>query len=117
MKLLPVPLAALALLAGCVAPPVNYYYGKYSRTLYRTKKDGTPASLENHKSSLLDIIQTSERKGLRVPPGIYCEYAYVLSKEGSSEADKYFQLEIKTYPESERFVVFVREQIKPPSSK
>lgn len=110
------PLLGLLLLSGCVTPPVNYYYGNYSQALYRSKKDNTPASLEKYRHSLEDIIQTSEKKGLRVPPGIYCEYAYLLAKEGSPEADRYFSLEIKTYPESERFVSFVRAQIKPPPS-
>jgi hypothetical protein len=110
-------LVGLFLIAGCTTPPVSYYYGHYSQTLYRSKKDNNPASLAKHRQALEDIIQTSEKKGIRVPPGIYCEYAYMLAKEGSSNADNYFNLEIKTYPESERFVSFVRAQIKNPSSK
>ncbi len=106
------PLLFLAVLAGCTTPPVSYYYGNYSRTLYRSKKDNTPASLEKHRQTLEDIIQTSEKKGTKVPPGIYCEYAYLLAKEGKPEADRYFSLEVKTYPESERFVTFVRAQLK-----
>jgi len=38
--------------------------------------------------------------------------AYILSKEGNSEADRYFSLEIETYPESERFITFIRSQLK-----
>lgn len=110
-----ISLACAALLSGCVAPPVSYYYGNYSRTLYRNKKDNTAASLEKHRASLLDIIQTSERKGLRVPPGIFCEYGYLLAKEAKPESDRYFSLEIKTYPESERFVSFLRTQILQPT--
>jgi len=105
-------LLVLILLAGCTTPPVSYYYGNYSRTLYRSKKDNTPASLEKHRQALDDIIQTSGKKGTKVPPGIYCEYAYLLAKEGKPEADSYFSLEVKTYPESERFVTFVRSQLK-----
>ncbi len=105
-------IALLTLLAGCTTPPVAYYYGNYSRTLYRSKKDSTPASLEKHRQTLEDIIKKSEGKGTRVPPGIYCEYAYILAKEGSPEADRYFSLEVKAYPESEQFVTFVRSQLK-----
>src|SRR5688572_22755257 len=104
IRALVVGLCGTFVLTGCVTPPVNYYYGKYSQTLYRTKKDETPASLAKHKTSLEDVIQTSERKGYRVPPGIYCEYAYLLAKEGSAESGRYFALEVKTYPESEKFV-------------
>lgn len=104
--------AGLALLAGCATPPVPYQYGNYSRTLYRTKKDDSPASLAKHRATLENIIETSHKKSVRVPPGIYCEYAYLLAKEGSGDADKYFNLEVQTYPESEKFVSFVRAQLK-----
>lgn len=100
------------LVGGCVSPPVNYYYGAYSRSLYRSKKDNTPESLAKHRDVLLDIISTSERRGIKVPPGIYFEYGYLLAKEGSPEAERYFGMEVKTYPESERFVSFVRAQLK-----
>jgi hypothetical protein len=105
-------LVGLVLLAGCTTPPVNYYYGNYSRTLYRNKKDNTPESQAKYRQSLEDIIQTSAKKGIKVPPGIYCEYAYLLAKEGNQEADRYFSLEETTYPESARFVTFVRNQLK-----
>ena len=100
------------LVGGCVSPPVNYYYGAYSRSLYRRKKDNTPESLAKHRDVLLDIIRTSERRGIKVPPGIYFEYGYLLAKEGSPEAERYFGMEVKAYPESERFVSFVRAQLK-----
>jgi hypothetical protein len=100
------------ILAGCSTPPVSYYYGNYSRTLYRSKKDNTPESLAKHRHALEDIIRTSEKRGVKVPPGIYCEYGYMLAKEGNPESDRYLSLEVKTYPESERFVSFVRTQLK-----
>jgi hypothetical protein len=103
---------ALALFAGCTTAPVNYYYGDYSRSLYRSKKDTTPASLAKHRATLEDIIQKSEKRGSRVPPGIFCEYAYLLAKDGSPEADRYFALEVESYPESKRFVDFIRAQLK-----
>lgn len=103
-------------LVGCATPPVTYYYGNYSRTLYLSKKDNTPKSLERHRHMLEEIIQKSMDKGYRVPPGIYCEYAYLLAKEGDATADRYFNLEVTTYPESERFVTFVRTQIIKPKA-
>lgn len=107
--------ALLALFSGCATAPVEYYYGSYSRSLYRSKKDNTPASIAKHRETLEDIIRTSEKRGIKVPPGIYCEYGYLLAKEGNPEADRYFNLEVKTYPESEKFVTFVRTQLKPQS--
>jgi len=113
MKVFIFLIGCLLLISGCATPPVSYYYGNYSRTLYRSKKYNTPESLAKHRQSLEDIIQTSNKRGVKVPPGIYCEYAYLLSKEGSADADRYFSMEISTYPESERFVSFVRTQLKP----
>lgn len=98
-------------ISGCTAPPVNYYYGDYSRTLYRSKKDNTPESISKHVAMLQDIISTSEKKGIKPPPGICCEYAYALAKTNNSESERFFQLEVKNYPESERFVIFMRSQI------
>ena len=102
----------VGILSGCnSAAPVNYYYGKYSQTLYRSTKDSTPASLAKHKQSLEDVMKTSKTKGFRVPPGIYCEYAYLLAADNDPAADGYFSLEIEAYPESTRFVSFLRSQI------
>ena len=88
------------------------YYGSYEKTYYHSKKDGTPSSIAKYKESLEDIIKTSGEKNLRVPPGIYCEYGYLLAKEGSPDAERYFNLEVTTYPESARFVALVRSQLK-----
>jgi hypothetical protein len=113
MKRFLFPLFCLGLLifSGCAAPPL-YYYGNYSRTLYHAKKDGTPESLKKHMATLLEVIEKSKDKSLRVPPGIYCEYGYWLAQEASSDADRYFALEVQTYPESARFVELLRSQIK-----
>jgi hypothetical protein len=103
---------AAALLGGCASKPIVYYYGNYERTYYHSKKDGTASSIAKYKESLEDIIQTSSEKNLRVPPGIYCEYGYLLAKQGSPDAERYFNLEVTTYPESARFVALVRSQLK-----
>jgi hypothetical protein len=112
MRLSQVAIAAALLLSGCATKPIDYYYGKYEKTYYHSKKDGTPASLANYKEALDDVIQTSGEKRLRVPPGIYCEYGYLLAKQGNPDSEKYFNLEVATYPESARFVALVRSQLK-----
>lgn len=107
MKKLLLVLTALlicGMLGGCVAPTM-YYYDGYSSALYAYKKSPDAKTLLNYKKSLEDIIEKSPKKKLRVPPGIYCEYAYLLAKEGNStEALKFFALEKSTYPESAFFV-------------
>jgi len=104
-------LILLLFVSGCATPPISYYYGNYSRTLYRSKKDNTPESAAKHIAMLQDIITTSEKKGIKPPPGICCEYAYALAKTDNPDSERFFQLEVKNYPESERFVAFIRSQI------
>jgi hypothetical protein len=112
-KLMPLLLVA-ALLSACVTKPIDYYYGGYEKAYYHAKKDGTPESIAKYQKALEDIIQTSGKKGLRVPPGIYLEYGYLLAKQGKADAGQYFDLEAKTYPESAKFVALVKTQIKQP---
>lgn len=100
------------LLTGCATAPVEYYYGAYSKTLYHSRKYNTEEALDRHKKTLEEIIEKSERKGIRVPPGIYAEYGYLLALSSSPEADRFFSLEVATYPESLRFVSFVQAQVK-----
>lgn len=93
-------------LGGCVTQnkPL-YYWGGYSQSLYNLKKHQSPESLDAHKKTLLGIIQQSNEKGLKVPPGICCEYGYLLLKEGKQEDGmKYLAMEEQTYPESQLFI-------------
>lgn len=97
-------LLSLILLAfsvsGC-AQPTLYAWEKYPFTLYQYKKDPTEEKLKNHKDMLLSIFEVSRESNLRVPPGLYCEYGFILLKEGKTQdAIEYFDLEEKTYPES-----------------
>lgn len=100
--------------SGCVArPKPMYYYGTYAKTLYKTKKDPTSASSEKHQASLEDVLRVSMEKGLRVPPGIHCEYGYLLWKKGQKpEAEAQFRLEMEIYPESVPFVTLVIDNLK-----
>ena len=90
------------------------YTGRYVRTLYYVVLEGKPASRQKHKEVLREIIDTSVKKHQRVPPGIYCEYACLLLREGAlEETERYFALEIQAYPESAKFVHLVRQSFKP----
>lgn len=82
-----------------------YNWGEYSASLYNLKKTPNDEALKKHKETLMKIIEQSKENGLRVPPGIYCEYANILIKEGKNkEALPYLELEEQTYPESSVFV-------------
>ncbi|MCX5815138.1 MAG: DUF4810 domain-containing protein [Proteobacteria bacterium] len=95
------------LLVGCVTTQnrPEYAWGDYSSSLYGSKKTPTDESLKNHKELLLSIMEESKTKNYRVPPGVFCEYGYILLKEGKKEeAFTYFDLEEQTYPESRVFI-------------
>jgi hypothetical protein len=111
-RCLPLALAACVLLTACTtARPIPYAWGHYSLTLYQLKKDPCDANLQIHKQVLVQIIQASNQQSMRVPPGVYAEYGYILVREGRAEEGvKYLDLEAKTYPESTVFVERVKAQ-------
>ncbi len=112
-------LATCALLSACArARPIPYYWGNYSLTLYQLKKDSSNEKLQSHKQVLIQIIQVSDQQSMRVPPGVFAEYGYILIKEGNTEeALKYLDLEAQTYPESKVFVERVKAQASQPTSE
>ncbi len=96
---------------GCATQKPIYSWGDYSSSLYRLKKNPCDENLVKHEQVLLKIMADSKEKGLRIPPGVYCEYGYILLKEGkSNEALSYFDLEQKTYPESTVFIQRLESQ-------
>ena len=89
-------------LGGCATQNrPTYVWNNYSSSLYALKKDPGAQNLNKHKQVLLSIMEDSKKEGRRVPPGVCCEYGYLLLTEGKGEeATKYFELEEQTYPES-----------------
>ena len=82
-----------------------YYWEDYSKTLYKYKKDLTPEMLDKHKIELLKIIEKSEKKDVRVPPGVNAELGYIFLIEGQKDqAILYLKKEKLTYPESTKFI-------------
>ena len=117
---IPLALATCVLLVACATPrPIPYAWGNYSLALYHLKKDPCDANLQTHKQVLVQIIQASNQQSMRIPPGVYAEYGYILIREGQAEEGiKYLDLEAKTYPESTVFVERVKAQASPsPSEK
>lgn len=97
----------IILLAGCATSQnrPSYVWQDYSSSLYSLKKTPTDTNLKNHKEVLLAIMEESKSKSCRVPPGVYCEYGYLLLKDGKKEeALRYFDLEEQAYPESKVFI-------------
>jgi hypothetical protein len=99
-------ITVFSLLIGCATSNKQLYsWGDYPYTLYNYKKYPCEETLQQHKEVLLHIIESSEKNGLKVPPGVFCEYGYILLKEGNEvEALQYFAMEEKAYPESKVFI-------------
>jgi len=113
LRLLQVFLALAVLFSGCVARPGLYYWGDYPNSLYGWKKDATDEKAAAHRAELKKLIDTSEKREMRVPPGVYCEYGYMLFLDGDEEqAVVFFEKEAEAYPESGEFVSFLMARIK-----
>ena len=101
-----ITLAMVFVIGGCAAQPgVDYYWGKYSQTLYALKKNPSPEAEQRHIEELEDIISKSDEKGFRVPPGVQAELGYRYAQRGDSQkASGHFQAELAAYPESRLFI-------------
>jgi hypothetical protein len=65
------------------------------------KKDSDESSQNQHIKELENIIQESQHKNMKVPPGIYAELGYwYLKNNHKKEAIKMFNEESNLYPES-----------------
>lgn len=104
-----ISIIVLLLLSGCATTnqvsQANLYWGNYSHTLYELKKSPTSETRAKHIAELNDIILKSQELNLRVPPGIYAELGLYSIEDGNqSKADKYFNLELSTYPEAKAMI-------------
>ncbi len=94
-------IAAALCTAACVRPMYNW--DGYDDSLYHHYKN--PQQRETFVENLKTTILDSEQSGLKVPPGIYAEYGFVLYEEGkNNEAIAYFEKEKAKWPES-RFIM------------
>lgn len=85
---------------GC-APKQMYYWGNYSDTLYAYKKNTNDETLLKHMQELNKIVDESNKRNKRVPPGVYGELGYLYLKTNKTkEAIENFKLEKQLYPES-----------------
>ena len=94
----------IPIISGCTTNKM-YYFGDYSETLYAYEKNQNDESLINHLQELDRVIQESQEKNLRVPPGIYAEFGYLkLKMNKSKEAVEYFNAESQLYPEAKHLM-------------
>lgn len=99
-------LSTALLFTGCASVTESgYYWGDYSETYYEYIKAPSEESVTNHLNELNSIVDISNKKGLKVPPGIYAEIGYITAKTGNpDDSVKYYRQEVELYPESTGFV-------------
>jgi hypothetical protein len=102
---------------GCASQRM-YYWGDYSETLYAMRKDTNDETLLKHQKTLEQIIVESNSRNLRVPPGVYAELGYIYFRQNKNDtAVKYFDMEAKTYPESQVLMTRLTQAAKSKTNK
>lgn len=103
---------SLLIFSGCAQK--KYYWGGYETDLYSYyKSPQTPEDQARFMTQLSALIAEAQELQKLVPPGIYAEYGYALSRTGKyPEAIEYFEKEASAWPESkplmERVITNVR---------
>ena len=98
---------SLLLMSGCVATVTEsgYYWGKYANTLYDYEKTPSEETMLAHKTELESIINESEQRQLKTPPGVHAELGFLHAKLGNQQqASSNYQKEMALYPESTLFL-------------
>ncbi len=104
-KIYVVLILMILFVAGCATQEPLYYWGDYSQTLYKYKKQPKEENLIAYKACLVNIIEESNKRNKKAPPGVCCEYGYILLKEGNAQQALYYlEMEEKNYPESKVFI-------------
>ena len=95
---------------GCTTKPTLYEWGGYESKLHKAYKD--PSAIPEFQAELLELIQSSESKGMPPPPGVYAEYGYALYLSGQlSGSIVYFAKERESWPESAVLMTTVIQRI------
>lgn len=96
-------------MVGCATPSI-YYWGNFEDGLHNRYMIQDQAQADVY---LFETIRTAEQQNLRVPPGAYADYGFLLFKRGDREgAIAYFEKEKRLFPESSAFMTKLIERVK-----
>lgn len=104
--------ACLLALSSCGTTDSLYSWYDYEDATYQYSKKST----EELQAKVLEQYQKiiEQQRGSRgvVPPGLYAEYGYMLYRTGKKEEGlSFLRTEIKTYPESEKYISRIIKQL------
>jgi len=95
-------------LTGCASPSL-YHWGDLEIGLHERYVTQDHAQADIY---LLETIRTAEQQKLRVPPGAYADYGFLLFKRGDREgAITSFEKEKLLFPESSAFMTKLIERV------
>jgi hypothetical protein len=102
-------LAVATGLTGCGTPSL-YYWGDFEQGLYDRYVTEQHAQADAY---LLETITSAEQQHLKVPPGAYADYGFLLFKRGDRNgAVAYFEKEKRAFPESSALMTKLIDRIK-----
>lgn len=91
--------------SGCQTPRTLYNWGRYEPMTYATLAKSDEISFEEQTIFLEEDIEIGRSKDLLPPPGMYAHLAYLYLQMGNVDsAVGAFEREKELYPESEKFV-------------
>ena len=100
-------------IASCTTSqkPLYSWYDSEDAT-YKYTKRGTEELLTKAMAQYEKVIEKQKGSRKVVPPGVNAEYGYLLIKSGKKEEGlALLRAEIKAYPESEKFISRIINQL------
>lgn len=95
-------------LVGCSAPSI-YHWSRFEDGLFDRYVSQNHAQADEY---LLETITAAEQKNLKIPPGAYADYGFLLFRRGDRDgARAYFEKEKHFFPESSPFMTKLIERI------
>ncbi len=95
-------------LIGCATPTI-YHWGNFESGLYDRYVNEDHAQADVY---LFETVHAAEQRNLRVPPGAYADYGFLLFQRGDYEGAKaYFEKERQLFPESSALMTQLIERI------
>ena len=96
-------------LCACVPKPI-YYWGNYETAIHDRMVDHNAVKGDEH---LKETIDEAEEEKLKVPPGLYADYGFMLYRQGKMDsAIAYFDKEKKAFPESNQLMTKLIDKIR-----
>ncbi len=113
MKKLLLSVVCMIAIASCTTSqkPLYSWYDSEDAT-YKYTKRGTEELLTKAMAQYEKVIEKQKGSRKVVPPGVNAEYGYLLIKSGKKEEGlALLRAEIKAYPESEKFISRIINQL------